>query len=386
MNARRPKRSDRHRFTCRRHLSIHGTDPTVSQTSQRRTHQPQRTLPATNQIVVQRQHHPRSPTTQPQHHRRNLPLKLSNQQLRHTIRHARHRPAARLINRTNQAVAATGTKPLATHPPALLEPISHPRQHCCSLLLSADSNLPGSQTATNRTFHGHRNSHNQTPQRQQMGTTEGTQAGVHPNTVATTSVQATNLPTPRQMTSTCRTAAHLPANSQLTRTITPTPSVRHQAEAVLFTLHAAAGTAIGWALRQRPTLAVAAAAASHLLLDAIPHWGTDNKRTWLAVAATDVTIGTAATAHLISKAPAQHRRLLATTATAAIALDLPKIPRTFGLPVPFEPDWLRHLHSNIQRETNGTRRLTTSSLLAATALAVLHHQITNHHTDTKHHE
>lgn len=121
-----------------------------------------------------------------------------------------------------------------------------------------------------------------------------------------------------------------------------------QAEGVLATTHVLTGAVIGRAVR-RPWLAAAVGVASHLVLDALPHWGTnvntaEGRRWFLRVAVAD---GLALTAGLA----AIYRRYGAGPelcgALGALLLDLDKPAAEIGVEQLW-PDRLHLFHIGIQ--------------------------------------
>ncbi len=93
---------------------------------------------------------------------------------------------------------------------------------------------------------------------------------------------------------------------------------------VLVTSHVLSGALIG-ALTRRPAAAFAAGVASHLVLDAAPHWGCwGSYRRFLQAAVPDGLIGPAALGAFTALAPVRRRpAVLAVAAFAAL-----RCPRT----------------------------------------------------------
>jgi hypothetical protein len=120
---------------------------------------------------------------------------------------------------------------------------------------------------------------------------------------------------------------------------------------VLITNHVLSGAVVG-ALTRRPAAAFALGAASHLVLDAIPHWGDwgEDKELFMRVAVRDGLTGLAAMGVLAALAPPQARaRVVAGMAGAALP-DLDKPSVVFFGRSPF-PRAFDHFHSAIQRES-----------------------------------
>jgi len=118
---------------------------------------------------------------------------------------------------------------------------------------------------------------------------------------------------------------------------------------VLFTNHVLSGALIGYAVRN-PVLAFAAGVASHLGLDAVPHWGQRQLSEIMHVAVTDGLLG-AGTMAAVGAATPPHRRtaVLAGMAGAAL-LDMDKPCTVFFGASPF-PAAVDRVHAGIQRES-----------------------------------
>ena len=121
---------------------------------------------------------------------------------------------------------------------------------------------------------------------------------------------------------------------------------------MLVTNHVAAGAAIGAVLHRRPVLAFAAGVASHVAMDALPHWGLprqpDSHEQFLEVAKKDGLAGLAAIAVLSGPARGLRAGVLAGIAGATL-LDVDKPARHFfgRNPVPAP---IQGFHERIQRE------------------------------------
>jgi hypothetical protein len=122
---------------------------------------------------------------------------------------------------------------------------------------------------------------------------------------------------------------------------------------VFVTNHVLSGVLIGRALKKRPGMALLAGIASHLVLDAIPHWGCNpGRERFLIVAKRDGLLGLAAMA---SAALAVERPARAATLAAmggAVLLDLDKPCLYFFGVDPF-PTVVQRLHRRIQNESRG---------------------------------
>jgi hypothetical protein len=125
---------------------------------------------------------------------------------------------------------------------------------------------------------------------------------------------------------------------------------------VFVTNHVLSGVLIGRLLKTRPGAALLAGVASHLVLDAMPHWGCSSsepgRADFLTVAKRDGVLGLAAMA---SAALAVERSARAATVAAmagAVLLDLDKpLLHFFGFD-PF-PGVVQRLHCRIQNESPG---------------------------------
>jgi hypothetical protein len=115
------------------------------------------------------------------------------------------------------------------------------------------------------------------------------------------------------------------------------------------------GVLIGRLLQRRPVAALIAGVASHLILDAIPHWGCTRDQPggterFLTVAKRDGVLGLAA---MTSAAMAVERSARVATVAAmagAVLLDLDK-PFLYFLGVDPFPAVIQELHRRIQNES-----------------------------------
>jgi len=121
------------------------------------------------------------------------------------------------------------------------------------------------------------------------------------------------------------------------------------------TNHVLSGVLIGRALERRPVAAFVVGVGSHLLVDAIPHWGCDRsapdaQERFLQVARRDGVLGLGIMAGAaLAVGPKARPAVIAAMAGAAL-LDLDKpIEHFFGF-YPF-PDPVRRLHVWIQNES-----------------------------------
>jgi hypothetical protein len=124
---------------------------------------------------------------------------------------------------------------------------------------------------------------------------------------------------------------------------------------VFVTNHVLSGVLIGQAMEGRPMAAFAAGVASHLALDAIPHWGCDKGEKggleqFLRVAKRDGTLGLAT---MTAAALAVDRRSRSATIAAmagAVLLDLDK-PSVYFFGVNPFPAIVRRVHRQVQNES-----------------------------------
>jgi hypothetical protein len=129
---------------------------------------------------------------------------------------------------------------------------------------------------------------------------------------------------------------------------------------VFVTNHVLSGALIGRLAERRPVTAFVAGVASHLLLDAVPHWGCDLRRPggpeqFLVVARRDGLLGLTAIAAiaLLTERPARSASLAAMAGAVLLDLDKPLL-HFFGRD-PF-PLVVQRLHRRIQNESpNGLR-------------------------------
>jgi hypothetical protein len=124
---------------------------------------------------------------------------------------------------------------------------------------------------------------------------------------------------------------------------------------VFVTNHVLSGALIGHVLRRRPATAFVVGLASHLALDAVPHWGCDTRRPggsekFLTVAKRDGTLGLGALAALALAAPKQERSATIAGMAGAVILDLDKPMLHFFGRNPF-PRAVRLLHDRVQNES-----------------------------------
>jgi hypothetical protein len=121
------------------------------------------------------------------------------------------------------------------------------------------------------------------------------------------------------------------------------------------TNHVLSGSLIGRALERRPVAAFVVGVASHLVLDAVPHWGCDTSRPggadhFLAMAKRDGLLGLSAmaAAALVAARPARLASVAAMT--GAVLLDLDKPLMHFFGRNPF-PKVVCRFHEWVQSES-----------------------------------
>ncbi len=120
------------------------------------------------------------------------------------------------------------------------------------------------------------------------------------------------------------------------------------------TNHVLSGVLIGQALKRRPVAAFVVGIGSHLVLDAMPHWGCDDEpdgtERFLQVAKRDGVLGLAAmaAAALAVDRSARLSTLAAMAGAALLDLDKP-IEHFFG--VRAFPDVVMRIHKGIQNES-----------------------------------
>jgi hypothetical protein len=127
-----------------------------------------------------------------------------------------------------------------------------------------------------------------------------------------------------------------------------------QSRKMFVTNHVLSGVLIGQVLADRPAAAFSAGVASHLALDAVPHWGCDlevpgGPERFLRAARWDGLLGLGAIA--VATAVVDRRTGFATVAAmvGAVVLDLDKPMGHFLGPNPI-PEVVNRLHRRVQNE------------------------------------
>jgi hypothetical protein len=132
-------------------------------------------------------------------------------------------------------------------------------------------------------------------------------------------------------------------------------------EAVFVTNHVLSGVLVGRVLKRKPTTAFLVGVGSHLLLDAIPHWGCDREapggeERFVKAAKRDGFLGLAVLAIAVAAVDRSARWGTAMAIAGAVLLDLDKpIEYFFGV-YPF-PDVVARIHGGVQNESyDGMKR------------------------------
>jgi hypothetical protein len=124
---------------------------------------------------------------------------------------------------------------------------------------------------------------------------------------------------------------------------------------VFVTNHVLAGVLVGRALERHPVAAFAVGVGSHLVIDAVPHWGCDwstedGEERFLAAARRDGLLGLAALAAGALAVDRKARPAVVAAMAGSVLLDLDKpIEYFFGV-YPF-PDPVRRIHLGVQNES-----------------------------------
>jgi hypothetical protein len=124
---------------------------------------------------------------------------------------------------------------------------------------------------------------------------------------------------------------------------------------VFVTNHVLSGALVGRLAERRPVAAFVAGIASHLVLDAVPHWGCDFHRPggrehFLAVAKRDGLLGLTAMAAVALTVERSARTATLAAMAGAVLLDLDKPFVHFFGRNPF-PYAVRRLHARVQNES-----------------------------------
>lgn len=142
---------------------------------------------------------------------------------------------------------------------------------------------------------------------------------------------------------------------------------------MFFSNHVLAGALVG-RIVDGPAAAFTVGFASHVAMDAIPHWGTPDQAEFLRAARRDGLIALALAPAVLALAPSRRRAAVAAGMLGAGLLDLDKPQRHFFGRTSF-PRWVTRGHSRIQRGRESRRALPLDVgfgvLLGLAALATL---------------
>jgi hypothetical protein len=117
---------------------------------------------------------------------------------------------------------------------------------------------------------------------------------------------------------------------------------------VLITNHVVAGAVIG-AVAPGPSSAFALGIASHVVMDALPHWGHPDHGVFIKVALVDGLVGLATLATLACAASPERRAVVVAGMLGACFPDADKPSTLFFGGSPF-PAWVDDVHARIQNE------------------------------------
>ncbi|ABD09653.1 hypothetical protein ThrDRAFT_00749 [Frankia casuarinae] len=142
---------------------------------------------------------------------------------------------------------------------------------------------------------------------------------------------------------------------------------------MIISSHVGAGAFVGMAIRH-PVSALAAGFVSHLVMDALPHWGTgpNTEPEWLPIARKDGVAGLAAMALLTASAPAGRRLAVLAGMTGACLPDTDKVGRYFVGVSPW-PSRFDRFHEAIQNEARHRlpREIATAAVLTTAGTLLL---------------
>jgi hypothetical protein len=119
---------------------------------------------------------------------------------------------------------------------------------------------------------------------------------------------------------------------------------------VLITNHVVAGAIIGTVV-PRPAYAFGLGVASHLAMDAMPHWGHPDYQVFLKVAVVDGLVGLTTMLTLARAAGPRHRAAVLAGMLGACLPDADKPSTLFFGRSPF-PAWVDEVHRRIQDEAH----------------------------------
>lgn len=117
---------------------------------------------------------------------------------------------------------------------------------------------------------------------------------------------------------------------------------------MLITNHVLAGASIGL-LSRSPTVAAASGLLSHFAMDALPHWGICDHRTYVRTAIVDGTIGFGVSVVVVFASPPARRRNVVLGILGACFPDTDQAAALmFGRT--YQPAWFDRVHAGVQNE------------------------------------
>jgi hypothetical protein len=140
---------------------------------------------------------------------------------------------------------------------------------------------------------------------------------------------------------------------------------------MFITNHVLAGAIIGLVAPSRPAKVALVAVGSHFVLDALPHWGIDDKAKFRKVAVVDGLVGLATMRAVMSAVPRGTRVAVLVGMLGAAFPDSDKPMDMFFHRSPF-PAGVDRFHQRIQRESaRGVRTEVRAALTMIAAVRVL---------------
>jgi hypothetical protein len=140
---------------------------------------------------------------------------------------------------------------------------------------------------------------------------------------------------------------------------------------MFITNHVLAGAILGLAAPRRPAKVAVAAAGSHFVLDAVPHWGIDDTAKFRKVAIVDGLVGLATMRAVMGAVPRGTRLAVFAGMLGAAFPDADKPMEMFFHRSPF-PSVVDRFHARIQRESaHGIRTEIRAALAMVAAVRVL---------------
>jgi hypothetical protein len=140
---------------------------------------------------------------------------------------------------------------------------------------------------------------------------------------------------------------------------------------MFITNHVLAGAVIGLVAPRRPAKVALAAVGSHFVLDAVPHWGIDDKAKFRKVAIVDGLVGLATMRAVMGAVPRGTRVAVLTGMLGAAFPDADKPMEMFFKRSPF-PAGVDRFHERIQRESaRGIRTEIRAALAMVVVVRVL---------------